>query len=80
MRDKEYYSEVRNDYYDEEDHFYRIDAWKTGDDNEDGKVIAVVHYPSADVYYIEPEAMSSPMAQEAIKERVEAIKLELSDF
>ena len=71
---KEYYGEVRNDYYDESDHFWRIDAWKTSDDNETGKVVAVIHDPSGDVYYIEPEATFSPLAQEAIKQRVESIK------
>ena len=72
--DKEYYAEVHNDYYDESDHFWRIDAWKTSDDDEPGKVIAVIHDPSGDVYYIEPEAMFSPLAQEAVKQRIESIK------
>ncbi len=36
---KESYAEVHNDYFDESDHFWRIDAWKTSDDDETGKVI-----------------------------------------
>lgn len=73
---KESYAEVHNDYFDESDHFWRIDAWKTSDDDETGKVVAVIHDPSGDIYYVEPEARFSPMVQEAIKQRVETIRNE----
>ena len=70
---KEFYSEVRCDYRDPEG-FFCVDAWRTGDDNEEGKVIAVIHCDEGDTYYIEPEARISPMAQEVIKDMVEKIK------
>jgi len=69
---KEFYGEVRCDYYDG-DGFFTVDAWRTANDDEEGKVIAVIH-TSGDVYYIEPEARISPMAQEVIKDMVEKIK------
>ena len=69
---KEFYSEVRCDYYDG-DGFFTVDAWRTANDDEEVKVIAVIH-SSGDVYYIEPEARISPMAQEVIKDMVEKIK------
>jgi hypothetical protein len=60
-------TEVRNDYRDEAAHFTTIDAWRTGDDDEEGKVVAVVH-DSGDYWYIDPDAINDPMVEQAIKE------------
>ena len=37
------YAEIRNDYINEEENTVYIDAWITGDDNEEGTVIAKVN-------------------------------------
>lgn len=57
------YAEVRTDY--NADGFTCIDAWRTDDDNEEGRTVAVVH-ESGDVYYNEPEARRSQMVTEAV--------------
>ena len=59
------YSEVRNDYYDEESHFTAIDAW-IGDEDE-GMTIAVVH-DSGDVWYIDNGARYNDEVNKAIDE------------
>ena len=73
---KEFYSEVKCDYNNDEG-YWCVDAWRTGDDNEEGKVIAAIHETAGDVFYCEPEARISPMAQEVIKEKVDEIKINL---
>ena len=70
---RETYSEVCCDYINDEN-FWCVDAWKTGDDDEEGKVVAVIHEKYGDVFYIEPEAMFSPKAQEVIKSFVNEIR------
>ena len=70
---KEFYSEVKCDYNNDEG-YWCVDAWRTGNDNEEGKVIAAIHETAGDVFYCEPEARISPMAQEVIKEKVNEIK------
>lgn len=37
------FAEVKADYYSEDDKCYYVDAWKTNDDSEEGKVIARVY-------------------------------------
>lgn len=64
---KKIYSEVRCDYHDDDAHFTTIDAWRSGDDNEEGKVVAVVH-DSGDVWYIEPDARVDEGVAKAILE------------
>ena len=62
--EKDIYAEVRADYH--TDGFTCIDAWRTGDGNEDGRTVAVVVNESGDVYYYEPEARRSQMVAEAV--------------
>ena len=50
--------------------FWCVDAWKTSDENEEGKVIAVIDETSKNVYYIEPLARTDVYAQEVIKEKI----------
>ena len=66
---KEFYSEVKNDYNNGEG-FICIDAWKTDDPDEPGKVVAAVHKNTGDIFYIEPEARLSPKVAEALKDIV----------
>ena len=64
---KEIYKEVRNDYHDGSSNFTTIDAWLTDDDNEEGKVVAVVH-DSGDYWIIDPDAGYDPKVMNAINE------------
>ena len=64
---KKIYAEVRCDYHDDDAHFTTIDAWMTEDDNEEGKVVAVVH-DSGDVWYIETDARIDEEVEKAILE------------
>ena len=64
---KKIYAEVRCDFHDDDAHFTTIDAWMTEDDNEEGKVVAVVH-DSGDVWYIEPDARLDEGVANAILE------------
>lgn len=77
MNKESKWTEVRNDYIEEanEDfHVLHIDSWKTGDDNEEGKVIAKLvginkdGEPHVYVSYEDPDAKIDPLAQEVIKE------------
>ena len=70
IADKEFYFEVCCTYYNEEG-FWTVDAWES--DNEEGKVLAVIHV-SGDVYYIEPEARYSALVQEVISEKIKELK------
>lgn len=45
------YSEVKINYH--TDGFWTVDAWKTNDENEEGKVIAVINDVTGDVYAID---------------------------
>lgn len=61
---KDIYEIVDNYHYDEERHFYCIDAYKWGE--EEGHVVAVVH-DSGDVWFCSPEARASEKVANAIK-------------
>ena len=63
---RDIYAEVRADYH--ADGFTCIDAWRAGDDNDDGRTVAVVVNESGDVYYNEPEARGSQMVAEAVEQ------------
>lgn len=69
----EYYETVQCTYNDG-DGFWTVDAWRTQDEDEQGKVIAVIHEKTADVYFIESEARISPKAKKAIEDKVSEIK------
>ena len=59
------YEEVHNYYLDENDGFYRIDAWEKGKD--EGQVVAYVHAKTGDAVISEPLAHLSGMVKEAIE-------------
>ena len=71
---REFYTEVRCDYLDEEEHYWCVDAWDSADDNAEGRVVAVIHDPDGDIFYCEPEARISPLAQEVIKEKIAELR------
>lgn len=70
---KEIYSEVRCDFLNDEN-FWSVDAWRTDDDNEEGKTVAVIHERYGDVYYINPDAKNSPKVKEVVNAFVEEIR------
>lgn len=74
MKTERHWAEIRTDY--EDDFFRRIDAWKTGDDNEEGEVIALVDMLTGRVIYIDPLARIDKVAQEAIRSLVDEAKKE----
>ena len=74
---KEHYAEVKCDYNNDEG-YWTIDAWRTPDDNEEGKVVAVINDKTGDVYYCEPEARSSQMVAKVVRKKVREIRREIS--
>ena len=63
--EKRHWSEIKSDY--EEEGLRYIDAWETADNDEAGRVIAVVDMYTGRVIYNEPVARVDKDAQEAIK-------------
>ena len=72
------WGEIRCDYLceDRDDRFWRVDAWKTGDDNEEGKVIAYIDDLTFRVLYIDPVARTDEYAQEVIRDKIEELREE----
>lgn len=66
------WSEIRNDFCDEEEGKVYIDAWSTYDD-EEGIVIAKVNYRTKEIEYLEDSARTDEYAQEVIKEVLDGI-------
>lgn len=66
MKKENIWSEIRSDFEDEG--YIHIDAWKTGNDNEDGKVIAKVRISDNKVTYLDERAKTDKYAQEVINE------------
>ena len=60
------YSEVRCDFYDDLYHCWCIDAWRTSNDNEEGKVVAKVDGTTGNVTYLEDDARYDFQVQERI--------------
>lgn len=60
------FSEVRNNYYNEEEHYTSIDAW-VSDEEDTGMCVALV-YDSGDVVYLDPIAKEDVDVQASIKE------------
>ena len=65
------YTEIRCDFYNEEEEKYYVDAWKTDDDNEEGTVIAKIDLANKTVEYLDEDARTDEYAQEIIKEILE---------
>lgn len=61
-----FWSEVRNDFYNEDEKAIYIDAWKTQNPNEEGRVIAKV-YDTGEILYLHERAKSDEEVQEIIK-------------
>ena len=75
MRFDDKYKEVRCDYYDEWSHFWKVDAWKTDDDDEPGFVVAVIN-DAGGVHYCDPDAQLCTKVVECIKEKLAEMESE----
>lgn len=61
------WSEIRIDYIDEEDEFWRVDAWETDNENEEGKVIALIdNRDEHRIVYLNPLARVDEYVKEEI--------------
>lgn len=69
MRFDDKYKEVRCTHYDDIDHYWYVDAWRTDDDNEAGCVVAVIN-DFGGVFYADPDAKLCTMVVECIKEKL----------
>ena len=69
------WSELRNNFYDEEEGFIHIDGWLTGDDDEGGLTIAKIDVLTKEVIYIDERAKTDSNVIEIINETI----LELTD-
>lgn len=76
---KECYADVQCDNVNVNERFLYVDAWRTMDQNEEGKLIAAIHQETGDVFYVEPVARYSPLAQRVIMAKVAEIKEETFD-
>ena len=65
------WSEIRCDFFDEEEEKYFVDAWETDDDNEEGTVIAKLDLADGTVEYLDENAKTDEYAQAVIKEMLE---------
>ena len=75
------WAEIKTDYIDESDGFWRVDAWRTNDDNEEGKVIAYIEdgTDTPVVLYCDPEARADTYAQEIIADKIKEIQAEYAN-
>lgn len=62
------WSEIRIDFFDEEEKKWFVDAWETDDDNEEGSVIAKIDLYTGTVEYLDADAKTDEYAQEEIRE------------
>ena len=73
------YAEVRCDYFEEEDGFWRIDAWKTDDDWEEGSVVGYIDGITGNCIITKRRAQKSALVKETIKEKQAEIRSLLTD-
>jgi hypothetical protein len=66
------WAEIRNTNFNEEEKCFTIDAWKTKNDNEEGKVIAKVFEDI--LIYFDLDAKADMYAQEIINETIKKIR------
>ena len=65
------WSEIRCNYFDEEEKKYIVDAWKTCDDNEEGLAIAKIDLADKTVVYLDEDAKTDGYAQAIINEMLQ---------
>lgn len=65
--------EIRNDYTDD-DNYTHIDVWKTDDDNEEGKTVAIVCRYTKKVFFIDNGYILNEEVKIAIQEVLDDLK------
>lgn len=65
------WTEIRCDFYDNEEEKWFVDAWLTDDDNEEGTIIAKIDLGNKTVEYLDADARYDEYVQEVIKEMLE---------
>lgn len=63
------WTEIRCDFFDEKGKCWLVDAWKTGDDNEEGEVIAKIS-EAGEVAFLDTEAENDEYAKEVIEKTI----------
>ena len=69
MRFDDKYKEVRCTHYDEIERYWHVSAWRTDDDNEGGRTVAVIN-DFGGVFYADPDARLCTRVAECIKEKL----------
>lgn len=67
------WSEIRTDFEDDIRNLITVDAWKSGDDDEVGKVISEVSTETGNVQYMDDRARTDEMTQIAIGSAVDIV-------
>lgn len=67
------YGYVEINYFNEEQNFWCVDAWRTDNDFEEGKVVGVIH-ESGDAYIFDADALICENVKEEVAAKVAAIK------
>lgn len=62
------WSEIRINFFDEEEKKWSVDAWETDDYNEKGSVIAKIDLYTGTVEYLDADAKTDEYVQEEIRE------------
>lgn len=65
------WSDIRDEYFDEDEGVQYIDAWLTDNADEEGTVIAKIHFDTKEVEYLDDDARYDYYAQEVINEVLE---------
>lgn len=73
MERNKVYGEVRIDYFDQDANFWCVDAWKSDNDDEEGKCVGIIH-PSGDYYIFDYKAMFCENVIDAVNKKVREIK------
>ena len=62
------WSDIRGEYFDEDEGVQFIDAWLTDNADEEGTVIAKIHFDTKEVEYLDDDARYDYYAQEVISQ------------
>lgn len=68
------WKEIKCTHYDENERKWFVDAWKTNNPNEEGKVIAKINFELGSLEYLDVDAEEDEYAQEVIKAFFEEMK------
>ena len=74
------YSEIRIDYFNEEENKWFVDAWKTTDTGEEGITVAKIDGDTFSIEYLEEYADTDELVQENIKDFLEYATEKEVDF